>query len=907
MIRNRKNGVRPGREMQKLALTLNGRPISLEVDPDRSLLDVLREDLGIVSPKNGCAPQGACGCCTVLIDGQPRLSCTTKAIRVAGRSVTTAEGLSQQTRRQLAESFVRAGAVQCGYCTPGIAMRAVALLEKHPDPSREQIARGLRLHLCRCTGYTKIVDAFHLLARLRRGEELPPPETSGRIGTRLARHRGHEFVLGDFRYINDIQMKGALCAAPRFSDHPRALVKSIDVGPALEVEGVHRVITAADVPGERYVGLIEQDWPVLVAVGEETRCVGDILATVVAEDQGTARAAAQRIAVEYEVREPVTTPEDALKPDAPKLHPGGNLLSRSAIRRGDVEQALRESAHVVEETYSTQRVEHMFLEPEACIAIPEVRDQGAKGPRDHGRWEAGTTGDRLETGHTSLRVLSQGQGVFDDRRQIASVLGWNEQRVQVELVSNGGAFGGKEDLSIQAQTALAAMLCERPVKCTLTRDESFRLHPKRHPVKIDIKAGCDTAGRFTGIWVRTMGDTGAYASVGAKVLERAAGHAAGPYRVPCVDIGSLAVYTNNPPCGAMRGFGVNQVTFAVERCLDRLARATGLDGWEIRWCNALEVGDRFCTGQKLDKPFGLKRTLLAVKEAYRGASYAGIACGVKNVGLGNGMPDEGKAVLKVESADRVTIRTGFTEMGQGYFTICIQTACQETGLPPEIFVPMTDTSVDVNCGQTTASRATVLGGLAIMQAARRLRAELDAGKKLPALVGREFRGHYACTYTTPLGDNLPEPKTHLTYGFATQVVILKDDGTLKKVVAAHDVGKVMNPTALEGQIEGAIHMGLGYALTEEFVVEGGHIQSKDVNSLHILRAQHMPEVETIFIEEPDPEAAYGARGVGEIGLVPTAPAVAGALEAFDGIHRTSLPMKDSPAALAILKPRKKAT
>ena len=385
-------------------------------------------------------------------------------------------------------------------------------------------------------------------------------------------------------------------------------------------------------PGKRYVGLITPDWPILVAVGEETRCVGDVLAVVVADDQRTARAAARAINVEYEVRAPLTTAEEALKPDAPQIHPGGNLLSRSTIRHGDADAGLRASAHVVDETYATQRVEHMFLEPEACIAIPELGGDHAV---------------------ALLKVLSQGQGVFDDRRQIAAVLGWDTERVLVELVSNGGAFGGKEDLSIQGQTALAAVLCGQPVKCTLTRDESFRLHPKRHPITIHIRAGCDAEGRLTAVRARLIGDKGAYASVGAKVLERAAGHAVGPYKVPSIEIESLAVYTNNPPGGAMRGFGVNQAAFAMERSLDRLARAVGIDGWEIRWRNALDVGDRFCTGQKFDKPFGLKRCLQAVKAAYRGARYAGIACGVKNVGLGNGLPDEGKAVLRVEAPDRV--------------------------------------------------------------------------------------------------------------------------------------------------------------------------------------------------------------------------------------------------------------
>jgi xanthine dehydrogenase molybdenum-binding subunit len=861
-----------------LTFTVNGRRVTLDIDPEFSLLDVLREQLGLISPKNGCSPQAACGCCTVLVDGQPKLACVTKPSSVAGKSITTAEGLSEEYRGQIADSFVRAGGVQCGFCIPGMAMRAVALLDKNPDPSRDEIAHELRGHLCRCTGYVKIVDAIRTLADVRRGAPLPAADESGKIGTRLDRYRGREFVLGDFRYVDDMQVADGLFAAMRFSDHPRARLRGIDANAAMAMPGVQRVITAADVPGERYVGLIVADWPVLVANGEETRCVGDIVAIVVAESQHLARKAAALLDVDYEVLTPITEPEDALKPGAPQIHAKGNLLSRSAFERGNVADAFAKSAHVVEGSYSTQRIEHMFLEPEACIAMPALDDSGQV---------------------ANLKILSQGQGVFDDRRQISRVLGWDKSRVEVELISNGGAFGGKEDMSIQAQTALAAALTGRTVKCTLTREESFRLHPKRHPIKMQFKVGCDADGKLTAVHARMIGDKGAYASVGAKVLERAAGHALGPYRVPNVDIEALAVYTNNPPCGAMRGFGANQAAFAVERCIDRLAKLVGLDGWEIRWRNALEQGDRFCTGQKLDKPFGLKATLLAVKDAYRNAKYAGIACGIKNVGIGNGLADEGKAVMRVEAPNRVSIRTGFTEMGQGLFTICIQTACQETGLPPEVFTATTDTTVDVDCGQTTASRGTVLAALAIIQAARKLKAELDAGSTLASLVGREFRGEYACTYTTKPGAKVDEPKTHMTYGFATQVVILDDAGKLKKVVAAHDVGKVINPTLLEGQMEGSIHMGLGYALTEDFPTDEGELEYTQIRNLHVLRAHHMPEIEAIFVETPDPETAYGARGVGEIGLVPTAPAVAGALEAFDGIHRTSLPMKDSPAARAI--------
>jgi xanthine dehydrogenase molybdenum-binding subunit len=859
-----------------IRLSLNSREIRIHPQEQRSLLSILREDFGCTSLKNGCEPQASCGCCLLLIDGKPRLTCTLKPRDVEGKSLTTLEGIDPEAREQLAQCFVRAGGVQCGFCTPGMAMRAYALAQQPSVPTRKQIEHELRAHLCRCTGYVKIVDAVEMFVALRHclAELLPEGvDRSGLVGTSYPRYRGKQLALGDFKYVDDIHVDGAVFAALRFSDHPRALVRSIDSAAALSSPGVLRVITAADVPGDRYVGLIEKDWPVLVAIGEETRCVGDVLAIVVAVDQHVAREAAAKIVVDYEVRTPVTDPFDALQPDAPKIHPKGNLLSRSELRRGDVEAAFARSAHVVQDTFQTQRIEHMFLEPEACIAIPT---------------DAG------------LKVLTQGQGVFDDRRQIASVLGWDISRVEVELIANGGAFGGKEDMSIQGQTALAAALCGKPVKCTLTRKESFRLHPKRHPVQIEAKLACDAKGHITSMQARMIGDKGAYASVGAKVLERAAGHACGPYRVPNVDIESLAVYTNNPPCGAMRGFGANQAAMAVEGLLNRLAQKVGIDGWEIRWRNALDVGDRFASGQKLTKPFGLKRTLLAVRDAYRTAKFAGIACGIKNVGIGNGMPDAGRAVMRVEAPNRVSIRTGFTEMGQGYFTICIQTAVQETGLPAEVFAPTTDTRAEVDCGQTTASRATVLGAAAIIAAAKKLKADLDKGCSLGDLVGREYRGEWICNDTTHLGDDVPEPKTHLTYGFATQVVILDDTGRIDKVIAAHDVGRVMNPTLLAGQIEGAIHMGLGYALTEDFVVSDGHIVTDTIKSVGVLRAHQMPKIQCIFIEEPDPETAYGTRGVGEIGLVPTAPAVAGALASFDGIHRTTLPMKDSSAARAIL-------
>jgi xanthine dehydrogenase molybdenum-binding subunit len=854
----------------RIELKVNGTDRAIEIEDGASLLELLRDGCGLISPKDGCSPQGQCGCCTVIVDGRALVSCATPAVRAAGKSITTVEGFSELERETFADSFIAAGGLQCGFCTPGIIARAKVLIDKNPDPTDDQINRVLSMHHCRCTGYVKIVDSIKLAAKALREEAAPELERSGRVGTSTPRYQARELALGDRRFIDDMSFPDMLHGAVLLSEHPRALVKQIDTSKAKEIPGVVAIVTAADTPGERSQGLIYKDWPMFVAEGEETRYVGDVIAAVAAVDRRIARKAAEAIAVDYEVREPVTSPEEALKPDAPKLHKKGNLLSKSEINRGDVEQALQNSAHVASHTFQTQFIEHMFLEPEACIAMPE--------------------GD-------GLRVYTQGQGVFDDRRQIASFMGLAEEKVYVELVTNGGAFGGKEDMSIQAQTALLARVAGKPVKLTLSREESLRLHPKRHPIKMTYTVGCDNEGRLMAVKAFMVGDKGAYASVGTKVLERAAGHCTGPYKVDNVHVESLAVYTNNPPCGAMRGFGANQAAFGIESMLDILAERVGIDGWEIRYRNALDVGDKFCTGQQLECSVGLKKTLEAVKERYRGARYAGIACGIKNVGIGNGLPEYGKAMLEVRSDGSVAIYTGFTEMGQGLFTVLQQTACEETGLPPSVFAHVSaDTKYDLDCGQTTASRGTFLGCRGVQEAARKLKADLDQKKTLRDLVGKTYYGEVLIDDTTSLEAKAEKPKTHFAYGFATQVVILDDDGRVTKVIAAHDVGKVMNPALLEGQLEGSIHMGLGYALTEEFRVDGGVPQTMTVNSQGLLRARHMPEVELFMIEEEHPDGPYGAKGVGEIGLVPTAPAVAGALYKFDGIRRFSLPMKDSPAA-----------
>jgi selenium-dependent xanthine dehydrogenase len=848
--------------MATLDLTLNGAPLCVDVRDGETLVETLRTRCGITSIKDGCQPQGQCGCCLVLVDGNAKMSCAMPAMAAQGRSIVTLEGIAAEEQRMLDRSFVAAAGVQCGFCIPGIALRAHHLVGKNAAPSRTEIARAIDGHLCRCTGYAKIIDAIELFARAKCGEALPELAEGG-VGVRAARFRGADLILGRKEFVDDLIRPGMLHGAVVLSPHARARVVSIDTRNARAYPGVIAVATADDVPGKRRYGLLRDDWPGFVAAGEEVSYVGDILAAIAAVDEATAREAARLVEVEYEVLPPVLDPANAER-----------ILSQTHIKRGDVDSALASSAHVVRGTWRTQRIEHLFLEPESAMAEP------------------------MEGGR--LRLFSSGQGIFDDRRQVAAFLGMPEEDLLVEQLSSGGAFGGKEDLSIQAHAALLAFMTKRPVKLTLNREESIRIHPKRHPMTLDYTAGCDAEGRLTAVRARILGDSGAYSSVGDKVLERAAGHACGAYHVQNADIEATAVYTNNPPCGAMRGFGVNQTNFAMEGCLDLLAREAGIDPWEMRWRNALDVGGTFTTGQILEKSVGLKKTLQAVRpryeEAKRRGRAVGIACGVKNSGIGNGVREWGRARLVVEHDGTISIYFGFSEMGQGLSTILVQFAVEVTKLPASRFVPRVDTRFALDCGQTTGSRATLLAGRAVVDAAEKLRSDLDRGATTESLAGREYAGEVLIDDTNAIGAG---PKTHTTFGFATQLCILDEQGRVERIVAAHDVGRAVNPAFCEGQIEGAVHMGLGYALTEELPCPGGMPATFKLMEIGVLRATDMPPVDVILVEDPEPEGPFGAKGVGEIGLVPTAPAVAGALEAFDGIRRMTLPMKDSAASRAM--------
>ena len=876
--------------MPTVTFTLNGRETTARFEVGMHLLEVLREECGVTSTKDGCAPQGVCGCCTVLVDGRPALACLKKPGDVAGRSVVTLEGIPERQREVLARAFVQEGAVQCGYCTPGIVVRAISLLERGKAGDADAVAHALAGHTCRCTGYRRIFDAIASAGEAwaaggafagseprrreffgeRYGLTRASGARAGGVGGSEPRYRGVEHALGAEPYVADMRVPGMLHGAVVLAPHARAVVRAIDPAAALAAPGVVRVLTAADVPGERLVGLVFKDWPVFVAVGETTRCVGDVLALVVAETQFGARRAAGEVRVEIDPLEPVTSPEAALAPGAPAIHPSGNLLEVTAFARGDAAAALAASAHVVRRTFTTQRIEHAFLEPEACLALPAAGG--------------------------GVKVYSQGQGVHDDQAQIASVLALARERVDVELVSNGGAFGGKEDLSIQAQTALAALVLGRPVRTVLTREQSMLLHPKRHPLAMEYAVGCDGDGRLTAVRVRIVGDTGAYASVGTKVLERAAGHSCGPYRVPNVDVEARTVYTNNPPSGAMRGFGVPQTAFAIETCLNILAQEVGLDGYDMRERNVLRPGDRFATGQVMTGSCGIAQTLAAVRGVYKAnAARAGIACGIKNTGIGNGVADIGRVLIRVLPKGRLEVVAGFTEMGQGLFTILRQVVHEETGVPVAAMSVTTRSDLAVLSGMTTASRATALATMAAQRAGRTL-AEALAAAPLEALAGCEYAGEYVCDITVAPGTPVDNPVTHMTFGYATQVVLLDRAGRVERVVAAHDVGRAINPMACAQQIEGAVHMGLGYALSEEMPCTAGRPDSTSMRDLGILKPADMPEVDVILVEVPDPVGGYGAKGVGEIGLVPTAAAVAGALAAFDGVHRTALPMRDAPAA-----------
>jgi selenium-dependent xanthine dehydrogenase len=912
-------------EKPTISLYVNGTPRQVEIGPKTTLLEVLRDTLHLTGTKNGCG-EGHCGTCTVIVDGKAVRSCITKASRADGARVETIEGLAENGElHPLQKAFIEHGAVQCGFCTPGMIMAAKALLDANPHPTDEEIKDTLKRNLCRCTGYTRIIQAIRGAA-----EGTPPqiPATGSplaAVGRPIPRPDARAKVTGQATFAADLYFEGMLYAKVLRSTYPHARLLRVDTSKARDLPGVVAVLTAEDVPGAKNHGLVIPDWPVLAY--DKVRYVGDAIALVAAETEEIAEKALELIQVDYEPLPVVTSPQEALAPDAPLVHDSGNLLKHIQVRKGDAEEGFAEAQAnsrwhvVVEREYRTPTQEHAFMEPEAGVA---TIDDGGK-----------------------ITVYVGSQIPFDDRRQIAASLAIPEEKVRVKATQVGGAFGGKEDISVQIHVALLAQATGRPVKLVFTRQESLIVHPKRHATTIRLKMAATKDGKLTAVQAEIYGDAGAYASLSEHVMTRAATHATGPYDVPNVEIDCYAAYTNNVPAGAFRGFGVPQSAFAVESQMDILAEKLGLSPFEIRRKNALRVGSITATGQVLRESVGLLETVNRVEEEVGKAQSSklkaqssnsefripnsqfrrgwGIACAYKNVGLGGGASDCAGAEVELTDDGRAMVRAGAAEVGQGLVGVLALVAAEELGLPYDLVeVLIADTDKTLDGGPTTASRQSFITGNAARLAARKVRGtvaqvvseELDvplgslvfkdgrihAGEKSISLAeavalargeGRELRASvvYGAPGTVPLGE---VGDMHFAFGYATQAALVEVDintGRVKvlKVIAANDVGRALNPLAVAGQIEGGVVMGLGIALQEEFVMEEGVPKSTSLAKYKIPSIERTPEIVPIIVEDKASEGPYGAKGVGEIPSIPTAPAIINAIYNASGVRIYSLP------------------
>ncbi len=913
-----------------IKLTVNGATVVVDEQPGEMLADLLRSRLRLTGTKIGCN-ELECGVCTVLVDGRPVLSCSYPASKAPGKEVITIEGLGKMQPpstgiHPLQDAFVKYGAVQCGFCTPGQLMTAYALLRENSDPSEEDIKVALKDTLCRCGGYAGIVRAVRAAARsLKDGVPvgLPPDIPQSRIphrsvGKLVPRMDGIDKVTGKALYTDDLVFPGMLHARVKRAMVPSAVVRSIDVSRAKALPGVAAVLTAPDIPGDHNHGIIVQDWPILVGVGEKVRTVGDALALVAAETRDIASRALALISVELDLMPVVVGPIEALQPSAPAIHPQGNLLKHIEVRKGDVRLGFADAEAVLEHTFHTPAYDHAFLEPECSIARP-------------------TPQGRVE-------VYVGSQIPYDDRRQVAAALGVPESQVRIVGQVIGGGFGGKEDIAGQIHAALLARATLRPVKLLFDRRESLLVHPKRHATQIRVKIGSTRDGKLTACETELYGDTGAYASLGEKVMTRATTHSSGPYAVPNVKADCFAMFTNNPPAGAFRGFGVLQSAFAVESAMDMLAEQLRLDPVEIRRINALRTGSVTNTGQFLRESVGLRECIDRVEaEMMRlagpdpfvakelpGTSHVrrawGFAVAYKNTGLGGGAPDGATSEVELFRDGNFEVRCSSAELGQGLPTVLQLIAAEELCVPPEaVRVLLSDTDLTPDGGPTTASRQTYVTGNSVRQSAAALRAlitgELSRRSAVPAesirfsegtvlAGGRTFTlsevaehmiaggqmprasATYSAPSTRPLGE---EGDMHFAFSFAAQaaeveVNTLTGEVRVTRIVSANDVGAVINPLGLRAQIEGGAIMGMGHALTERFVVEGGNVITDRLARYRIPSISDIPEIISIVVEHPVSTGPFGAKGVGEIVSIPTSPAITNALYNAVGVRVDRLPI-----------------
>ena len=849
---------------------VNGCQVS--TSKKQSLLRFLRDEMHLTSVKDGCS-QGACGACTVLIDGETCKACVPQTDRLEGRSIITVEGLSKWESEVYTYAYGEAGAVQCGFCIPGMVMCTKGLLDRNPDPTEEEIKYALRNNYCRCTGYVKIIAAVKLAAKIMRAAKIPAAGADDwLLGSRVHRLDVEEKVLGYGKYPDDYYLDGMCYGTALRSKYPRARVLSIDTTAAKALPGVIDVFTAADIPGENKIGHLKHDQYTMIPVGGLTHYLGDAIALVAAEDMETAEKAKKLIKVEYEVLPAVHNIQEAAAEGAPLVfdEETTNVQAYKHVSRGNAEEAISKAAHVISHHFETPWTEHAFLEPECAVAY--IDDDG------------------------DVMIISTDQSAYCTLHESSLMLGTDKVKCQNALV--GGGFGGKEDMTVQHHAALIAYLTKRPVKVRLTRAESLLIHPKRHHFEMDFTMGCDEEGHIMGVKAKVASDTGAFASLGGPVLERACTHAAGPYAYENFEIEGSAYYTNNPPAGAFRGFGVTQTCFATETLLNMMADEIGITPWEIRYRNAIRPGGVLPNGQIVDESTGLVETLEAVKEEYEAALASGkpvgIACAMKNAGVGVGIPDWGRVKLIVEDDAKLHIYSGASCIGQGLGTVLVQMTVTNTDLTrDDIVYERSNTWIAPDSGTTSGSRQTMITGEACRRACEKLMEAKGSDKTLKDLIGQEFYGDYLAK-TDPLGADVPNPVSHVAYGYATQVCIIDEKtGKIDRMIAAHDVGKAVNPLSCEGQIEGGVVMSMGYALREKYPIDENCKPVEKYGSIGLFRAHEIPKIDAIVIDKPGLNVACGAIGIGEITSIPTAPAITDAYYRYDGSRRYVLPIDNT--------------
>lgn len=909
-----------------ITFKVNGQTRQVEATKYTSLLQFLRAELGLLGAKNGCG-RGHCGTCTVIVDGEAQRSCLLKLPMLEGCQVETIENLSQDGKlHPVQAAFIAGGAIQCGFCTPGMIMAAKALLDKNKKPGLDEIKHALQNNLCRCTGYVKIVEAVQLAAKALRGGlqlELPAEQSPSTIGVSVLRKDVLTKAKGEPLYAADLQAEHLLYGKLVLSAVAHARVLRIETAAAKALPGVVDVLTHEDIPGRKTFGLLLQHQPVLAF--DKVRFTGEPLALVLAESEEAAARAAAEVAVQYEELPGLFKPQDALAPEAPLLHDKGNILNHVQVHKGNLAEGFKASEVILEGTYHTPFVEHAYLEPEAALAVPAANGL--------------------------IHVFTPSQSSYAYRAQIAATLGLPEEKVRVSLTTTGGAFGGREEPTVQIHCALGAWKTGRPVKMVLTREESIRMSTKRHASYVHCKTGATRDGKLCAFEARVYLDTGAYASVGGPVAVRAASFCAGPYEIPHVKVEVLAIYTNNQPAGAMRGFGGPQVAFAAEQQLDALARKLRLDPITIRELNALAEGKATITGHVLGGGIGFKECLAAIRKALateelppaagRKKVGVGIAGAYKNVGLGTGRPEAAGAYLILKPGGVVELKVGAVDSGQGIDTTLAQIAAATAGIPYQnIRVQASDTHETPDAGVTTSSRMVFLSGNAVYEAAQLLKKELcrqaatmlnrdladivleagvfrsQAGQGLLTLAelagelaGRGEKIRVEHQYRAPQTDPIPEHaaaypndpginKLHYAYCFGAHAAVVEVDeetGVTKvlKYIAAHDAGRALHKQNIEGQMEGGILMGLGYALCEEYRVEQGWPVSDNLRKLKVPKIEMLPAIECIVVEKEDPQGPWGAKGMAELPVTPVAPAVCNAI--YDAVKVRVVDLPATPA------------